>query len=384
MYRTSFSFLFFLRGLSLFCVLFFVPSFAIAQTTAGTSTPAVPEKSELQKYLDAQIQSRLNQLPNPAQIRSSAIRNYLEVKTSPAHPKPGETVRISIESALADLSKAVISWSVNGSLLKKGIGEKSFSFKNGGSGSTTRVTILMLTNGGEAVTKELTFKPMGVTVLWEADTYTPPFYKGKPLMTPQAQVRAIAIPDTGNAKNPLSAGNLVYVWTKNGTTASESSGYAKNSFTFTGPKPHDETNVRLQVSSLENSTINSEVVVRVPLSTPLILFYEKHPLEGVRYDKPITAKQSLLNNEITLRAEPYFFSNESGENTSISYQWLLNGKGVQNQGRTINLKNDKGLTGNSSIQLTVRNKNKTFQTGSRSTTLRFGDVGNEKTRKPFF
>ena len=189
--------------------LFALPVFIFAQTTTGTSTA---EKTALQEQLDALVQSRINQLSSPAQIRINAIRDYLEITTSPKYPKPNELVRITIESYLTDLNKATLAWSVNGDVVTQGIGKKTFSFNNGASGKTTRVSVLIRTNGGEVVVKEFSFSPIGVTILWEADTYTPPFYKGKPLASAQSSIRAVAIPDTGNAKNILGAGNLVYVW----------------------------------------------------------------------------------------------------------------------------------------------------------------------------
>ncbi|MEK7538709.1 MAG: hypothetical protein AAB552_02615 [Patescibacteria group bacterium] len=361
--------------------LFALPVFIFAQTTTGTSTA---EKTALQEQLDTLVQSRINQLSSPAQIRINAIRDYLEITTSPKYPKPNELVRITIESYLTDLNKATLAWSVNGDVVTQGIGKKTFSFNNGASGKTTRVSVLIRTNGGEVVVKEFSFSPIGVTILWEADTYTPPFYKGKPLASAQSSIRAVAIPDTGNAKNILGAGNLVYVWKKNGNNVSEASGYAKNSFTFTAPKPYDEASVGVQVSPIDSNTVKSETRVNVPLSNPFVMFYEKHPLEGVRYDRPLGTKFALSGKEVTLRAEPYFFSNESGNKSTLSYQWSLNGKKTSNQGRTITLKNDKGVKGDSTISIAIHGITQTFQSGSKSIMLHFGENTDSDIERPIF
>lgn len=364
----------------IFGILLVIPALALAQTPTGTSTP---EKSGLQQQVDALVQSRINQISSPSQIRANAIRDYLDTTISPRYPKPNETVEISIQSYLTDLNKATISWFVNGTLATKGIGKKFFSFTNGKSGSTMKVTVSIKTNGGDLVTKEFIFNPIGVTVLWEADTYTPPFYKGKPLASPQADVRAIAIPDTGNAKNILGAGNLVYVWKKNGAGVQGASGLAKNSFTFLAPKPYQEISIGVQISSLNSDTIKSETKVNVPLVNPFILFYEKHPLEGLLYQRPLSNTFTLSGKEVTLRGEPYFFSNESGSKPTISYQWSLNGKRTQNQGRTITLRNDKGVKGDSEIALAIQGVTKTFQSSTQSTILRFGE-NNIDTKRPSF
>jgi hypothetical protein len=116
------------------------------------------------------------------------------------------------------------------------------------------------------------------------------------------------------------------------------------------------------------------------LVNPFIVFYEKHPLEGVRYGHPL-GTFTLPEKEVALRAEPYFFSNERSDVTLL-YQWSLNGKHIQNQGRTITLRNDKGLQGNSIITLAMRGTKKTFQSGSKSVTLRFAKT--EPVERPKF
>ena len=150
----------------------FTPLFAFAQTSTTTAEQPV---SQLQQQIDQLIRDRMNSMPTTEEIRASSIRNYLEVKTIPETPGPSEMVRVSIESYLTDLNKATISWSLNGKVVDRGVGRKSFSFQNGPSGKTTRLTIPITTNAGEYITKEFSGNPVGLTILWEADTYTPPF-----------------------------------------------------------------------------------------------------------------------------------------------------------------------------------------------------------------
>ncbi len=319
-------------------------------------------------------------LPTTESIRANAISEYLDLKTSPSNPGPREMVQVTIESYLSDLSKATISWSVNDKQTKRGIGEKSFSFQNGSSGETTRLKVSILTNEGSLVERELMFIPVGVTILWEADTYTPPFYKGKALMAPQARVRVVAIPDVANARNALNAGNLVYVWKKDGSAVSEASGYGKNSFSFSGPKPYGNTRVGVQVSSLDD-TINSEMRIDLPLTNPFILFYEDHPLLGTWYNRSLIADLSLRKKEFSVKAEPFFFSNEVGDALTLVYNWSLNGERVTNPGRTITLRNEAGEKGDSSLTLSMYGIKQTFQSAGRSLTINFAI--DESTRPPF-
>lgn len=360
-----------------------VPFFVFAQTTTTAEQP-VREDQILRQQIDELTTSRLNLLPKLTDIRALAIRDLLDVKVSPSNPGPNETVRITIESYISDMNKATIIWSLNGSVALQGVGKTSFSFKNGASGKTTSLVVSILTNDNESIVKEFSWTPIGVTLLWEADTYTPPFYRGKALLSPQAFVKMVAIPDNTGTQNALGAGNLVYVWEKSGTAIQSVSGYGKNSFSFVGPKPYDETSIKVRTSSIDN-TVNSETRVYLSLSNPFILFYEKDPLLGVWYNKPIDAEATLNKKELSLNAEPYFFSNEArtGKTAStLKYIWSINGSEIPNDGRTITLRNDTGAKGKSLVSLAMRGVTKTFQSASRNLHINF--AGNDSSSRPAF
>jgi hypothetical protein len=354
------------------------PVFVLAQT--ATTTAEQPQ-SDLEIQLNQFMNERSSLIPTPEAIRSNALRDNLKVTTIPKNPAPNEPVRVTIESFLSDLNKATISWSLNGSVVERGAGKTTFSFKNGASGQTTRLLVSITTNGGERFTKEIVMNPVGVTIIWEADTYTPPFYKGKALMASQARVRAIAIPDNIGTRNALDAGNLVYVWKKDGAAIPEVSGYGKNSFTFLGPKPYGKASVSVQVSSMSD-TIKSELHLNeIPLANPFILFYEDHPLLGAWYNRSLGGELTLTKKEFSISAEPYFFSNETSEISTISYNWALNGKTVANPGRGITLRNETGEKGDSALTLAMRGLKQTFQSASRPITIHFT---NEEASRPTF
>lgn len=353
-------------------VLFTLPLFAFAQTATTTETVEQPVTQENQPLKDPdQIAiDRLNLLRKIPDVRSSAISNLLDIKISPSNPGPNQTVRVSIESYLSDMNKATITWYLDGRVVSNGIGKKSFSFQNGATGKTTVLSVSILTNTGEYITKEFSWTPVGVTLFWEADTYTPPFYRGKPLLSPQARVMVVAVPDNTGGQNALSAGGLVYLWEKNGTVMSEYSGYGNNSFTLVGPKPYDETNVKVRVSSIDD-TMGSEARVYLPLSNPFILFYDNNPILGALYNHPVGTTLDLSKKEFSLIAEPYFFSNERGNTPTLKYTWLVNGKDVQNYGRTITLRNETGSKGQSDVSISMRGTKQSFQTASRGVRVNF-------------
>lgn len=359
------------------------PFFVLAQTS--TTTAVQPETidmtassahSEADKLLQTFLNEKMKSIPKITDIRTKAMSDNLNIKTIPTNPGPSEMVHITVESYLTDLNKAIITWSINGKVIKKGIGERTFSFQNGPSGKNTRLTITITTNTGQNFTKELSWNPFGLTILWEADTYTPPFYKGKALLSSQSNVRAVALPDdTSGTKNALNAGNLVYVWEKDGTVVSDASGYGKNSFSFRAPKPYEDANVKVRASSI-NDAIKSETLVNISLSKPFILFYEKHPLLGVWYNRPFDADVTLTRKELSVSAEPYFFSNETSEIPLLKYDWSVNGNTVQSYGHIITLRNDTGGKGNSAISLSIHGLRQTFQSAIQDLMVHFTTVDN--------
>lgn len=384
----------FLKILAICITLFLAPFFAFAQTITEitettpseefTSAQAALERErvnkESQQAFDTFVNDQMKLIPKTEDIRRNSIREYLDIKTYPKNPGPNETVRVTVESYLTDLNKATLIWSLNGKVIQRGVGLKMFSFQNGASGRTTSLTILIITNAGEYITKELTWNPVGVTILWEADTYTPPFYKGKALITPQARIRAIAIPDNAGAQNMLGGGELVYVWKKDGNAVPTASGYGKNSFSFLGPKPYGETNVRVTVSSTDD-TVKSEIQLDLPLAKPFILFYEDHPLLGVWQNNTLNTNLKLAKKEFSVSAEPYFFSIEKEEAPTFLYKWSLNSKPIPNIGRGITLRNETGEEGSSALALTMYGLKQTFQSASRSLTIDFAD---EESARPTF
>ncbi len=350
-----------------FTLIFLFPFYS---GNAATSTP--PTSTEIQQQQTEELirNSGIGSLVDLTKIRGNSIAEYLSVRINPQNPKPGEKVMISIESYLTDLNKATIGWTVGGKLLSRGIGFTSFSFPVSSSGDQTKVTVSITTNVGDVITREFSFNPVGLTVLWEADTYTPPFYKGKPLITYQSRVRAVAVPNETNTRSAINAGTLAYVWRQDGVASESTSGYGRNSFTFIAPRPYEQTKVSVSASSLDN-TINSEFKIAIPVTSPFILFHEDHPLLGIWYNRSLGKDLTLNKKEFSLRAEPYFFSKEIRGQSSLSYDWELNGRTVNSPGRSITLRNVAGTKGNSSLFFAMTGSQKTFQTAEQSLLIHF-------------
>jgi len=172
---------------------------------------------------------------------------------TPESPGPNQNVAVQIESFNFDLNKATISWYVNDKLLQSGVGITTFQFTSGALGKTTKLTIIA-NDGKNRITKNLTFYPAEVNIVWEADSYTPPFYKGKAMYPNQGDIKIVALPnfiDKNGAS--LSPTKLAYTWKKDGTTLGSQSGYDKQAIVVPGGIMSRPFSVEVSVSSADGT-----------------------------------------------------------------------------------------------------------------------------------
>lgn len=351
-----------------------VPLFAFAQLTTFDQQAQSPDSISPQE-LGQIIDGNNSSAPTASELQQKALVDYLNVVSTPENPGPNESVSITVESYLTDLNKATLRWVLNGKTMLSGVGKTSFDFQNGSTGSRTNLTIYITTSTGESIQKSLSWSPLGVSVLWEASTYTPPFYRGKALASPESHIRAVAIPDNTKAQDALGAGNLAYAWEEDGTGSTASSGYRKNSFRFSAPIPFGTKNLNVVVSSLDDS-FKSEKGFTLPVTNPFILFYENLPLLGTWYNNPLASTINLGKKELSVSAEPYFFSKEESDDTpTLSYSWLVNDSPVKSFTRNIILRNDNATKGDSVVSLSMSDTQKTFQASTNSLNIHFGDNG---------
>jgi len=85
-----------------------------------------------------------------------------------------------------------------------------------------------------------------VDILWQGETYTPPFYKGRALWSSQSRITFLAIPHGAGIGNPA---NLTYRWTQNGTVLGNINGIGKNTLSFTDSVLSKPQTIKIDVLS---------------------------------------------------------------------------------------------------------------------------------------
>ena len=254
----------------------------------------------------------------------AGARIFLSV--NPEHPGPNERAHISIESALADLSQSDVVWYVNNKVLVKGVGVKNADILVGPLGSKTDVSVTAQTPDGEIISGNTTISPAEVDLLWESDSYVPPFYRGRALASPGTSMRMHAIArfkPAGSVQVPESG--VVYTWKLNGSVVQSASGRGKSTARLPSPSLFSTSVIEVTASAGEGA--GSERV-QISSTEPELLLYEDHPLFGIMYNQALGNTTPISDTEATFSAIPYFAEADSPDDARLLYSWSVNGNEI--------------------------------------------------------
>jgi len=285
------------------------------------------------------------------------------VSLFPNSPGAHEEVTITLSTFSFDLNRASITWKVDGTTTSQGIGQNTFIVRAGALGSTTTVDIDILISTGRLITKQIVISPADLDLLWEAiDSYVPPFYRGKALPASETQIKVVAIPVMRTGSIQVNPSSMVYNWKKNFQNIKNSSGFGKNSFTFRNGYLDDIESVSVEVSSLNQSTTNSDQV-KIQIRTPKILFSEDDILEGTNYTYELQRGFTPRTTQTTIVAEPLFFSSKNATSPDFSYSWELNDESTRTPAlkNVLSLQFDPNTRGTAEVSLDIKSRSRLFQ-----------------------
>jgi hypothetical protein len=312
-------------------------------------------------------------LPQIAGAQLPDYQSKLIIEIFPEFPRPNEEVSITAKSFLFDLNKANVAWFVNDRLVKQGVGQKTHKLVLGSAGSVYKIDVVASTPSGSFVEATKTISSAEVDMIWEADSYTPIGYKGKPLAPYGGRIRVIAVPNIYNFNGQkISPQNLVYKWSKDNKVLEDSSGYGKNVLTIGKTFYPSNPYIRLEVSNIDN-TIFLQETLTIRQYAPEIILYENNPLLGVLYNRAISKEASITGEEVSLLAEPLFFSRDSFDSKNISFSWKMNDSDLTEQiDRFIVLRVPEESGGSANISVLAKNEVNKLEQASFSSSLLFG------------
>ncbi len=303
-------------------------------------------------------------------VLDTTLGGSLVATITPANPGPRTDTTIILQSFSTDLASATLTWSVDGKQVQSGVGKSAYTFTTGTVGNETRIFITVAGQDGSSIEKTLVFTPEDVALSWEADTYTPLLYEGRALPGPGAVVRVFANPlfktATGRIIDPK---DLTYSWSQDFKDVANGSGQGLQSVEIK-TKVLGTTKMSVDIAS-NDGTLRTTKTLEIPTVSPKILFYEERPLEGTRIASSLASVFSLIGNEVTVRAEPFFFSLPQ---TSVALSWLMNGNPAvadPGNGLLITLRHDPGVTGTARIEASASRPGFVFQAGRSAVTVHF-------------
>lgn len=266
--------------------------------------------------------------PAYAQIPADIFTGTLTLSITPRVPAAGSSVTAAVENYAIDLSRSAIEWSTSDGQQASGVGTRTFTFTTQDVGQTQTVNVRVTAPNGQTYRESRSMTLGTVDLLVEADTYTPPLYKGRALFTPQSLVTIAAIPDIRVGGSRVNPNTLLYTWEKDDQVLQQSSGIGKDTISFVGsiaPRPFFVT----VTAETPNGAVQARKRIEVTPKTANVLVYESNPLLGNMFERALTSRFRFDREEVGLVAIPYFFSAASRDDAAVAYSWIENGTRIE-------------------------------------------------------
>lgn len=239
--------------------------------------------------------------PNPAAARVTITDERLDV--SPATPVANDTARVYFINPATVPAGSTVRWFVDGVEQTDAANSRDVSVPTKNIGEVTEVRAVLATPAGVQETLTVTISPVRIDLVVGANSRTPRFYLGRALPTGGSSISVNALVFGAGA------GPFTYEWRVNGQARTNQVGNTGSMITFT---PGLDSEMFVEVFVYSGPDLVAVARERIPLLSPEIHFYEANPLRGVLHNA-LRSPYYLLNDEITLRAEPFFFSGSASD-----------------------------------------------------------------------
>lgn len=300
-----------------------------------------------------------------------AALDYITISTNPQTPGPNQPVTVSIQSYTMNLNSSKITWYENKEAMKEGIGETKFDTQTKGAGEPVTVDVVIVTQDGARYTRQIILTPVEVDILWEANTYVPPFYKGKALPTYKSIVKVSAIPRFNSLTSDPK--DYYYKWTINRSQGA-GEGLGRSSIPVGMGWPNSNVPITVQVSA-PNKSEKGQATQYIQTTDGKILFYEQAPLLGVLFDHALQGPINADGNEFRVRAVPYFFSIDNYFNGDLVYSWMKNSSQAipEHNPNILVIEKDGKQAQSASVNLTVQNAKRVLQQSNNALFVNFAE-----------
>src|SRR3990167_1135005 len=315
---------------------------------------------------------------SPGFAQAQSLPAPIQYVVYPEVPGPNQTVNIEAQGVGSFLGEADIAWTQDGKVVQSGVGVRKYTFTTGALGQKTTVGISIDSSQG-SFSKTFSFTPSLINLVWEADTTVPPFYLGKALYSAGSSYKVVVFPTVYSGSSRIAPSALSYRWSHAGDSVPDQSGLGRYVFAGQGDQLQAGEDVSVDVYYGASKVGNAALLI--PVSDPQIILYERDALRGAIYDAAMPQVISLQANEITLQAEPYYFSVAAKNAGMVQYVWTLNGEsmtGPDTARGILTLRQSGSGEGSANIGVTIQNTNpdQFVQTAQTALQIVFGAAKN--------
>ncbi|OGG57951.1 hypothetical protein A2853_03435 [Candidatus Kaiserbacteria bacterium RIFCSPHIGHO2_01_FULL_55_17] len=275
----------------------------------------------------------LSLLPIPALAQTGAsdllFGADLTIELSPPHPSPGETVRARAHSTLIDLTGVMLTWSANGTTIARGVGVSEASVTAGAPGSETALTVVVSEDGSDIISATARIRPVEIDLLWESDSYTPPFFKGRAFPSAGTSLHLEAIPRFVRAGSLVPVGDIIFTWRRNGYVIENVSGRGRSRALIESPVLFGNDTISVDARTADG-IFEGGASARISSVEPRVVLYENHPVFGIAYHHALGSESQIPEVETSFSAVPYFAEARNLDGGALSYEWRVNGIPIAN------------------------------------------------------
>lgn len=251
----------------------------------------------------------------------------LRIVMEPRSPEPGDSVRLRAESDTLDLENAVIIWMVNDAEAARGRGLQTHTLTAPALGKETAVEVLV-DGAADIASAALTFRSVEIDLLWDSDSHTPPFYKGRALPSAGGTLGAEAVVrfkrSDGSYVPPK---DITYSWSVDSSPVPSLSGRGKSSARIASPSLFGSKRISVEARSVDGFFSGNASVV-ISSVEPSLYLYMNHPLFGILYHRALNGGTEITDTEMTFIAVPLYSPVPPGDRGLI-YEWSVGGSRVE-------------------------------------------------------
>ncbi len=256
--------------------------------------------------------------------QSLSLEKPITLQISPENPEPHEMVHLTIQSYAIDLNRSDITWRANDTVIAQGAGIKEATFTTGDAGEETTIVVTAIDPDEEVGRVVASVIPTEVDLLWDSDSYVPPFFKGRTPAGTGANVHLYAAARFPTLKGVfVSDSDIIYTWSQNGTILGSKSGRGRSSITIPGPALFGADSVKVDAETVDK-TMRGSATAQIPAADTHLVLYENHPLFGILFHRAIIGDVNTKEKEQKVTVVPYFAHITSPSDPSLSYDWHVN------------------------------------------------------------